>query len=1381
MRLGYCVMLGLALIGGLSPHVASADENELDWVRVQGFRDSRISNCAASGGIPVTTSSGAYSGCAFLPSFGSGTNGLNLDFGPFISNEGHGPDGGRQGDCNDASSGDGAKSAKQGLVGNPVVVSTGSKVESEVDFETASEMGLFLSRTYNSGSDAIGLFGRHWASNFDYKLTFGGYQVNGCYPRPGGGTCAIGAATTIWAHRPNGVIVKFVKNAADGIFYEDKPSPVARIVIEADGRFRHYAEDKSRELYSSSGYIQEIKSFYNVAWNFTYSGTYPTRVTHTSGRYIEFFWTGNRLTSVRDPAGSYYGYSYLVDRFGAGQHLLSAMSFPGTPASTRAYHYEDARFPGALTGKSESGARYSWFAYDALGRATLSRHSGSIDRNEFTYTANAEGKPQTVTMNPLGRRTTFTYDNGRVVSASGTATTYCAGSYRETTYDANGYPNIVSDFEGHLTDYDYAPTGHLLRVVEAAGTPLARTTEYVWNITRNELDAIVRPGQYRIDYTYGSDLRVSAQTVTNLSSNGVYGQTRTTSYSYAYYGNAQGGQPVPLGTLMRATIDGPLPGSDDLTVVEYDTYGNLTSTRNGLGHTTTYSNYNALGQVGRIVGPNGDTVDYVYDPRGRVVTERRWHGATAADTVYAYNAQGLVVSVTSPDAVVTHYEYDAARRPVRVWRQANGTLGDATKEDQLYTYDAMSNVTRVETRKWVNQTTWVCVGYEGGVCIDFEEQTVEQPTVVRSAHIDYDELGRVRARRGNNGQVVRYTYDDNGNVKTIVDSQNRTSTLTYDALGRTTQSQDATGGLITFEYDTGDRIVKVTDPRNLHTTYVYDGFGQLWAQHSPDTGSTSFQYSAAGLRTLATRNDGSTLSFNYDTRGRLTWYGTSTQWRSFGYDWCQNGKGRLCEASYSSGTRQFSYTPYGQLQGTLDWTPASSDWTGYSYDTSGRLSGIAYPSGVGVGYGYAGGKLTAMTATLPNGTTQTVASGVKHLPFAGIEHWTYGNGIERLMAADMDGRPTAIHSAGMQGLYYTWNASDEIVKIVNGADATLTQDYGYDALSRLTSAATSGGTTAFAYDGVGNRTQRTYAGVATNYAYGATSHQLLSANKPGLSRSFTTNGIGNIASWHGADGVLNSFAYDAYTRPASHTRNGVTTTYTFDALDQRVKKTLSSGASTRYVYAGQNRMLAEHSSASGQWTSYLWLGGTPVGLVKGNTLYWVHPDHLGRPEMVTNSAKQRVWRAANLAFERNVLLDQIGGYNLGFPGQYWDAESGVWQNGFRDYEATAGRYMQSDPIGLWGGINTYSYALGNPVRLIDPLGQQATGCDQAAREDKDATQEFNECMEENWAENTVTGAVGSGIGAGAVSGGAAALPAAILGAVGGSTGTFVYCGLKAIL
>ena len=103
-------------------------------------------------------------------------------------------------------------------------------------------------------------------------------------------------------------------------------------------------------------------------------------------------------------------------------------------------------------------------------------------------------------------------------------------------------------------------------------------------------------------------------------------------------------------------------------------------------------------------------------------------------------------------------------------------------------------------------------------------------------------------------------------------------------------------------------------------------------------------------------------------------------------------------------------------------------------------------------------------------------------------------------------------------------------------------------------------------------------------------------------------------------------------------------------------------------------------------------------------MYWTHSDHLGRPELVTNTAKQVVWRAKNFHSERGVMLDTIGGYDLGLPGQYFDAESGLWYNGFRYYDSRLGSYTQSDPIGLAGGTNTYAYVGGNPVSYVDPLG-----------------------------------------------------------------------------
>lgn len=68
-----------------------------------------------------------------------------------------------------------------------------------------------------------------------------------------------------------------------------------------------------------------------------------------------------------------------------------------------------------------------------------------------------------------------------------------------------------------------------------------------------------------------------------------------------------------------------------------------------------------------------------------------------------------------------------------------------------------------------------------------------------------------------------------------------------------------------------------------------------------------------------------------------------------------------------------------------------------------------------------------------------------------------------------------------------------------------------------------------------------------------------------------------------------------------------------------------------------------------------------------------------------------------------VTQDSIGSLNTGFSGQYYDAETGLWYNGFREYDAGIERYIQSDPVGIRGGIDTNAYAGRNPLSAVDPL------------------------------------------------------------------------------
>jgi len=106
---------------------------------------------------------------------------------------------------------------------------------------------------------------------------------------------------------------------------------------------------------------------------------------------------------------------------------------------------------------------------------------------------------------------------------------------------------------------------------------------------------------------------------------------------------------------------------------------------------------------------------------------------------------------------------------------------------------------------------------------------------------------------------------------------------------------------------------------------------------------------------------------------------------------------------------------------------------------------------------------------------------------------------------------------------------------------------------------------------------------------------------------------------------------------------------------------------------------------------------------------YVHADHLGSPQKMTDASKAIVWDAVYTPFGQVHSITGTATNNQRFPGQYADAETGYSYNYFRDYDPTTGRYIQSDPIGLWGGLNTYAYAVDNPVKYIDPDGRAVQG------------------------------------------------------------------------
>jgi len=169
--------------------------------------------------------------------------------------------------------------------------------------------------------------------------------------------------------------------------------------------------------------------------------------------------------------------------------------------------------------------------------------------------------------------------------------------------------------------------------------------------------------------------------------------------------------------------------------------------------------------------------------------------------------------------------------------------------------------------------------------------------------------------------------------------------------------------------------------------------------------------------------------------------------------------------------------------------------------------------------------------------------------------------------------------------------------------------------------------------------------------------------------------------------------------------------YGVNALGQRVSKT-AGGSTSLFVYDEAGHLIGEYDGSGQRIQEHLWLGDLPVAMVDANgDLFPVLSDHLNTPRQIIDSQNQLRWRWDNSdPFGNNAPDSNPQGlgnftYNLRFPGQYFDQETGLHYNYRRDgYMPKDGRYTQSDPIGLAGGLNMYAYVGNNPLSFIDQLG-----------------------------------------------------------------------------
>lgn len=172
-------------------------------------------------------------------------------------------------------------------------------------------------------------------------------------------------------------------------------------------------------------------------------------------------------------------------------------------------------------------------------------------------------------------------------------------------------------------------------------------------------------------------------------------------------------------------------------------------------------------------------------------------------------------------------------------------------------------------------------------------------------------------------------------------------------------------------------------------------------------------------------------------------------------------------------------------------------------------------------------------------------------------------------------------------------------------------------------------------------------------------------------------------------------------------------TYGYGPSGRRLYKTVD-GETTWFIWSG-TQLIAEYSGDTDATLAkrYDYLPGSyaPSQVFDGSNTYSVYSDHLQTPKWMLNSEGEVAWRSNREAFGQMFVDEDVDGdgtevtLNIRFPGQYYDAESGLHYNYYRDYDPGLGRYVERDPIGLDGGINTYVYVSNNSLTLVDPEGK----------------------------------------------------------------------------
>ncbi|TLS42927.1 hypothetical protein FE633_28440 [Streptomyces montanus] len=889
-------------------------------------------------------------------------------------------------------------------------------------------------------------------------------------------------------------------------------------------------------------------------------------------------------------------------------------------------------------------------------------------------------------------------------------------------YDADGSPHAIRHSGGyHLTLTVEEGRVTALGLADAAEDG-AEVTVKRYGYDDGNLTSVTNSSGLPMRFAYDERLRITSWTDTNNSSYAYTyddqdrcltqaGEAGHVANSFAYDGTDQAwpGHRVttvttPEGATSRFIINdncqvvAEIDPLGSMVRTTYDTHHHLVSTTDELGHTTRLVN-NALGQATEVTYPDGAVISYAFNDLNLPISLELPDGSR---WLQQYDEVGNCTAVTDPVGVTTRYAYTE-----------HGHLSAIT--------DALGHTTTVRCNpaglplENINPLGAVTAWERDA----FGRPVAQVDPLGHTTRFSWTREGLPARRITPDGAIESWTYDGEGNCTSHTDQIGQISRFEYTHFDLVSARTDPDGSRHEFRYDSSLRLTNVVNPQGMTWSYTYDAAGNLISETDFDNRTIAYTCDAAGRYTSRTNAFGQTVRYERDELGRVVRKDAGGQITTYAY----SAADQLSEVTGPDATLARRYDRAGRL--------VSEAVNGrnmiYAYDELGRRIRRTTPSGA----------VSTWEFDAADNQTRLTASG----RVIGFRHDAMGRELTRQVgefasmacAFDELGRITtnSISTAvapEIQRRAYSYRQDGNLVRLDDKLNGT--RRYDMDAAGRVTAVEAHDWSERYAYDDAGNQSSASWP-----------------AMHPGQesvgSRRYNGTRIEKAGSTRYEHDALGRITMRQKTRLS---RKPDTWRYEWDAEDQLTAVVTPDGTRWRYQYDPLGRRISKQRLAADGETAieridFTWDGTTlceqttrAPALPDPVTVTWdydgLHPisqteritaadttqqevdsrffaivtDLIGTPTELIDESGAIAWRARATLWGTTSWASKSTTYTpLRFPGQYYDAETGLHYNYFRHYDPETARYLTSDPLGLTPAPNPTTY-VHNPLTWVDPLG-----------------------------------------------------------------------------